>query len=78
MKICDLNTGAGRLLRANKELKQRWAETKQLWDDGNSRKFEEEFLQPLGPEIQLAIAAVQRLAELLEKAEKECEDRCES
>ena len=74
MKICDLNTGEGRLTRATKRLKEQWAETKSHWDDAMSQQFEESFLRPLGPEVQLAVAAIHRLAELLEDAEKECED----
>jgi len=75
MRICDLTTGSGRLMRAAKRLRERWSETSDNWNDSTSQAFEKDFLQPLGPEVQLALAAVQRFAEVLEDAEKECDDR---
>lgn len=77
MKMCDLNTGSTRLMRAAKYLKEQWAEAKEHWTDGTSQKFEKTFLEPLAPDVQLVIAAVQRLAEVLERAEKECDENRE-
>ncbi len=74
MKICDLHTGTGRLMRAAKTLRERWGETNAEWNDSASQQFEQAFLKPLGPEVQLTLTAIQRLAEVLEAAEKECED----
>ena len=74
MKICDLSSGAGQLTRAANKLRERWADTKNHWNDENSRQLEEHHLQPLVPQIQMTLAALQRLAEVLERAERECED----
>ncbi len=74
MKICDLNTGMGRLNQAFAHLKEKWAEAKTHWHDEASRQFEEQHLRPIPTQLQLTVAAVNRLAEVLEKAERECED----
>lgn len=74
MKTCDLTTGVGRLKRATKMLREQWLLTREVWTDENARKFEEQYLQPLLPQMQLTLAAVNRFAEVMEKAEKECGD----
>ena len=74
MKMCDLNTGAIRLTRSAKKLRDHWLEAKDHWNDQNSREFEKNHLAPLAPEITMTLAAVQRLAEVLEQAERECSE----
>jgi hypothetical protein len=74
MRICDLNTGAIRLTRSAKKLRERWLDAKEHWNDQNSRDFAENHLEPLTPEITLTLAAVQRLAEVLAQAERECSE----
>ena len=74
MRICDLHTGSIRLTRAAKSLRDQWLDTKDHWNDQNRRDFEQNHLEPLAPEITLTLAAVQRLAEVLEQAERECSD----
>jgi len=74
MKTCDLTTGVGRLKRATKMLREQWLLTREVWTDENARKFEEQYLQPLLPQMQLTLAAVNRFAEVMAKAEKECGD----
>ena len=75
MKVCDLISGVGRLQKSTTRLKERWLDAKQHWQDGNAKQFQEEHLQPLGPQITLAAAAIHRLSEVLEKAERELESR---
>ena len=74
MKISDLQSGVGQLQRETKRLRDAWLETKQHWRDAASREFEEKYLQPLIPNIKLALAAVHELAEVVEKAERELGD----
>lgn len=74
MRICDLQTGTIRLTRAAKRLRDQWLMTKEHWRDENSRTFERDHLDPLAPAITLTLAAVQRLAEVLEQAERECSE----
>ena len=77
MRVMDLNTGLARVTQAFTDLKDRWGETKEVWTDDVSREFEKTQLQPILPHLQLLTAAAQRLAEVVAKAEKECEDRPE-
>ena len=74
MKTCDLTSGVGRMKQATKILREQWLLTREVWTDETARKFEEQFLQPLLPQMQLTLAAVNRFAEVMEKAEKECGD----
>lgn len=75
MNICDLVTGAKRLQKASKLLKEKWIETRGYWNDQTAQQFEEQYLQPLGERVVLTIGAVGRLAEVLQRAEQELNDR---
>ncbi|MEE3370332.1 MAG: hypothetical protein VX346_13425 [Planctomycetota bacterium] len=77
MKICDLNSGLGRLQRSAARLKERWQDTSTVWMDETRRQFQEQHLDPLPPQISMVLAATQRLAESLEKAEQACADESE-
>lgn len=77
MRICDLNSGLGQLSHAFSQLKDRLADTKSQWDDASRRQFEENHINEIPARMQLLLAGVQRLAEVLEKAEKDCDDRPE-
>lgn len=74
MRICDLSTGSGRLLRATTHLKETWAATKEHWNDAARNEFQEKHLEELAPLLTLTMAAVNRFSESVEKAEKELID----
>lgn len=74
MRVCDLLTGSGRLQRGATDLRDKWREAKEQWSDQSSREFEETYLVPLAPLITQVLAAVRRLADVMEQAEKECSD----
>jgi hypothetical protein len=74
VRICDLHTGAIRLTRSASKLREQWLATQEHWNDQMRRDFERNHLEPLAPEITLTLAAIQRLGELLEQAERECSD----
>jgi len=75
MKICDLHTGSILLTRAAKDLREQWSETSDYWKDKNRDDFDVKHVQPLAPRISLLLAAVNSLSEVLERAERELEDR---
>lgn len=77
MNICDLISGTKKLQKGTKLLKENWLETRQHWRDRTAEQFEEKYLQPLGERVQLALAAVNHLYEVLDQAEKELGDRGE-
>jgi len=78
MQICDVVTGTKRLQKATKALKEQWLMTKEHWRDKTAEEFEEKYLRPLGERVGMTLAAVDRLTEVLEKAEKELSDRNET
>ena len=60
---CDMNSGAGRLTRAARDLKDAWREVREHWNDANAGQFEKEFLQPLAPLLSQAQAAIACMAD---------------
>jgi hypothetical protein len=62
----------GKLVYAGRKLRLRWDETTLEWNDVVSRDFERQYLEPLEPKLVAAAQAIERLAEILDKAEKEC------
>jgi hypothetical protein len=77
MRVCDLNSGLGQLSNAFSQLRDRLAATKSEWDDATRKQFEEEHLNEIPGRMQLLVAAVQRLGEVLDRAEKDCSDRAD-
>jgi hypothetical protein len=74
MRICDLHTGAMRLTRSAKALREQWGETSEYWKDKNHDDFDAKHIQPLAPEVTLMLAAIHRLADVLAQAERELTD----
>lgn len=75
MNLCDLVSGVSRISRATKQLREVWAETKESWDDGVSREFEEKYLNPLIPHLRLTTTAIHEMSEVLREAQTACDDR---
>ena len=74
MTTCDVQGAVARLTDAFDSLRAAWAESGASWDDSASRRFEKERLEPLDPIIRRAIHSIQRLAEVLAQAERECSE----
>ena len=74
MKVCDFQTSVGRLQKETKRLKDKWLQTKEFWKDQAANDFEQKYLNPLLPTLQMTLAAAYELAEVVEDAEKECGD----
>ena len=72
MKLADLSAVTGRLRDAVEVLQALWSETQIHWNDGNSRKLDERHMRPLASEVVTAFAAIQSLADVLARAEREC------
>ena len=73
MRIADLTTGTAKITSAYKTMRVHWDSTTDEWQDANQRRFEERFLNPLEPQLNSALEAIGRLAEILSRAERECE-----
>ncbi|MCA9184026.1 MAG: hypothetical protein R3E01_33865 [Pirellulaceae bacterium] len=74
MRICDLQSGIGRLQKETTHLQKRWAETKLHWDDQACREFESKYLSPLIPILQSTLAAIHEMVEVVDDAQKACSD----
>jgi hypothetical protein len=72
MIVGDLVTGAAKLSEALKNLHLHWDETKDHWQDVACRRFEEDHLVPLEPKVHLTLDAIARLADVMERAQREC------
>jgi hypothetical protein len=72
MIVGDLVSGAGRLAEAMKDLQFHWEETKEQWRDIACQRFEKDHLIDLEPLVRLTFDAVSRLAETLDRAQREC------
>ncbi len=73
MKTCDLNTPTARLRQAMKDLQIARQQIAEQWSDETHRQFEETFLAPLEPCVRRTVAAIGELAEVMAKAQRECE-----
>ena len=73
MRIADLTSGAAKISTAYKTMRVHWEDTKEHWHDENRRRFEENFIDPLEPQIAAALDAIAALAEILNRAQRECE-----
>lgn len=70
----DIFSGIGRFQRATAKLREKWTEAQSQWNDQTSRDFEKTYLQPLPGRIALTVAAIQKMADVLQQAVRELED----
>ncbi len=68
----SLDTGSIELSAALKDLRRRWEEVRQTWDDLVSREFEEHTWAPLESQTAAALRAMERLGPVLARAKREC------
>ena len=73
MNIADLTMGSAKIASAYKTLRLQWEGAKEHWHDTNCKRFEENYIDPLEPQIRDALEAIGNLAELLSRAQRECE-----
>jgi len=73
MRRCDLATGAGRIRHALKNLETVWNEISDEWDDAVSRRFREHHLEPMIPDVKLALDAISRMHLLMDEVQRDCE-----
>jgi hypothetical protein len=75
MKVCDLNTGLGQMAQALSHLKECWGQTQEHWRDDMARQFEQTHLHDVPIRLQRVAQAAQRLAAVIDAAERELGDR---
>lgn len=69
----SLSVGRAKLVGSLKDLMLRWEKTKMSWDDPMSVDLELTVLEPLEPKVRAAVAAMEKMAETLAKARRDCE-----
>ncbi len=68
----SLDTGRAQLYSASKTLGERWEETADHWQDAIRLDFAEHFYDPLAQRTRSALAAIDRLSQVLVRARHEC------
>ena len=71
MHVGNLRAAAGRLQDALDELLRKWEQTRDAWNDDNSRNIEEQFLQPLAIEVQGALPSIGLMGQAIQQAVRE-------
>ena len=62
-----------KLTDARKNLLAQWDSTQSDWNDAVSRRFGEKYLTPMEKNIQVAIAAMEQMQEVLRRVKRDCE-----
>lgn len=75
MRHFDLSSGAAKMALALKQLDIKWESAKETWNDGTSKAFHKEHIEPLMPDVKQTLEAVGRLAEVLARAARDVSDR---
>ena len=70
--------GSNRLKQAIRALRDQWLVTEETWSDSVRQRFEERYLAPLEPATQAAVFGIQKLAEVIDQARRDCSDRSEA
>ena len=73
MSNADFLTALANLQEALEEYEHAWKVTRESWNDSSSANFEEWHVRPVRPKIMAAVDAVQRLSDVMQRAQRECE-----
>jgi hypothetical protein len=73
MRPADLHTSAAQIRDAFDDLQAAWLEASEGWNDGVSRAFCQNHLEPLGPTVKLALDSMQRMGVTVAQMHNECE-----
>jgi hypothetical protein len=68
----SLDSGRYQLYSSFKTVREHWADAVQHWQDTVRQEFEEQHWGQLEPRVQAALAAIDRLALVINQAKQEC------
>ena len=74
MKNTDLAAGAGRLQDSLKNIKLRWEETKDVWNDTRRADFDTTYMEPIEPRVRMTLEKLRKLAQVYYQACQECKE----
>lgn len=78
MRVGDLSSGASKMALALKQLDLKWEAAKETWNDGTSKSFHKEHIEPLSPKVKETLEAIGRLAEVMARAARDVSDTHDS
>jgi hypothetical protein len=70
----SVSTARGQIYSALKDLRVLWQLTREQWDDVVAREFQERFWLPLEGNTVSAVAALDRLGQVLSQIKQDCGD----
>ena len=70
--MARLDAGQSKLNHSLKSLREKWDIAQEHWKDRVRVEFEERYLQELEERVRATTGAMERLGEMLSRAEKEC------
>jgi hypothetical protein len=70
--MTSLDAGLAKLAQAMRKLSERWEVVEEHWKDSVRVTFEEKQLRPIEEQARATLNAMQRIQEVLRKAESEC------
>jgi hypothetical protein len=73
MRKGDLYSGTALIRTGLQQIQESWQESRDEWDDEVSRRFGEQYLEPLVPEVKLALNAIAHMQLLLDEIHRDCE-----
>ncbi|MFM8680675.1 MAG: hypothetical protein ACKOGH_13870 [Alphaproteobacteria bacterium] len=59
---------------ALRDLLQKWAEAGEAWDDATAGAFGTRYVEQLDEAVRAALPAMEKMAELLHRVQRDCED----
>lgn len=63
-----------KLVQATKKLLQDWQRVRETWRDDNCFQFDKKYIAPLEADIRTAVLAMERMAEMIDRARHDCSD----
>lgn len=74
MRHWDFDTSSAQLRDALQDLERAWQVVSEAWNDGVSRQFCVQYLDPLVPASKMALDATSRMNEMLGRVQADCEE----
>ncbi len=74
MRSADLYTSAAHIRDAFDDLQTAWLDASANWNDQVSRSFCENYLEPLGPIVKLALDSMARMSQLVDQMYRDCDE----
>ena len=68
----SLDAGRNSLMKAYKNLQERWLDVQRYWHDVVQKEFAEQHWEPLAPRVVGVLAAADRLGQVLQQMRREC------